>query len=176
MFKVGFQFDLMVLGFVLLVSLVALSVSLLAGRRAMSYCDFLLEKYFTFILVSTFLISTTDTIWFSETSDKLNSRFNFNYFFNHIKFDIQFFILIFLTYYFIRSAILKIKSLLRREEFEPHFSSLVFLFILSGICARGSFDQHHLDLRHSNVTQFVFINTAIIPSLYAADQALRGRR
>lgn len=42
--------------------------------------------------------------------------------------------------------------------------------------ARGSFSAHHLDLRYAIVSDDAMVNLSVIPSSYALDQALRGRR
>ena len=50
------------------------------------------------------------------------------------------------------------------------------IFVIAGLMARGSLGPYHLDLRHSLVTDSYFLNLGSLNSMYAFDQALRGRR
>jgi len=78
--------------------------------------------------------------------------------------------------FFCYSSVKAIKKIHFEYSLHSGMLSWIFLLFFTGLMIRSSFGEHHLDLRHAEVTKSEHLNRLIIPSAYALDQAIRGRR
>lgn len=165
-FVVGLRFDLMVLGFFNFPLLLILWSPRITKQ---------LKYYFVFMAAVVSVISYMDLIYYQQNQDRLNRLFLFPHsqpgwdvLLRQLSFSIATFVPAMIYILFI------LKWKCSAGTVRPRNYFLIFLLI--SLAARGSLGSHHLDLRHSNISENNFINLLCINSPYALDQALRGRR
>lgn len=156
---VGLRFDLMVIGYCNVPVVFFLTTS-----RVQDY----LRAYFLWLSLLLVVVGIMDHAYFSETGDRLNQYFQWPDLMNVlISAPAAINVLPFLIYFYFK-----------RERVKSSFTwkkNLVAIFI-AALSMRGTLGQHHLDLRHAEISTNPKINILAINSAYAFDQALRKRR
>ena len=159
-FLTGIRFDLMVLGFL------NIPMVFLLG---LSWFNKFWNYYFLFFLWIMVILTSADWAYFDQNLDRINKllimpEMNLKYVFASLLFSI--------------TAILISRRILKTQwQKKPlNWKQVLTAIFVVALCTRGSLGPHHLDLRHSEISENKFINILSINSPYAWDQALRGRR
>ena len=164
-FGTGLRFDLMIIGFINLPIVILFKFS------------FIRSKFWLWIsmwlLITSFIVSLDHSLFF-HTGDRV-SYHTLSLPLEAISKRIEFFEL---GLWFSMALLFSLSCLLLREKNKANlsFKDWALIVLLSGFFARGSFGQHHLDLRHSEVTSDKFLNVVAINSIYSFDQAYKKRR
>lgn len=169
------RFDLMVAGYLLCPFLIISLPSIFISKWK-PIANLLLKWNLLLATGSIVLISILDVYHFSIMQDHFNSLgleylrslgFQFTWLFPTAA--------LFIVYCGARTF-----QIIRKHNFNniKGYSLTVWfmIIVLTSVLIRSSFSEHHLDLRHAEVTHSRELNRVIIPSTYALDQALRKRR
>lgn len=159
-FLVGVRFDLMVLGFLNFPLLPFLKLKW--ALKNMRY-------YFIVLAFLTAIVTYADYIYYQHNQDRINQLLLFP---AQIPQQWLYALASFGPLIFMIGWMKSCED----THLVIHWKKYVGLIFLTALAARGSLGQHHLDLRHSQISQVSFINLTCINSLYALDQALRSRR
>lgn len=174
----GLRFDLMLTAYLLAPVLIICSIRFMPLFRVASrgVADYFSMFYMKMISIILFLIAGFDFDWLLKTGDRLNSKFfsSGHSNFANLNFRAYCALLALGILSFLFRKVITRQPIARLES--NKIKSYFLVMLVLAILARGSFGEHHLDLRHAEVTQSEFSNHLIIPSAYALDQALRNRR
>ncbi len=172
----GVRFDFMTVGYCLIPILVFF-IPFFPRFFLNKIFSVLIFKSTIFLLaVLLCIIGFFDIEWFHVFGDRFNSVNSWELFTQKLSIDgILFVSLLFFSLLLLTSAIFIWRRSFPMVQALSIWSWLLLVFF-TAVMIRGSFDEHHLDLRHSHVTSSSFLNKASLSSAYALDQALRHRR
>lgn len=163
------RFDMMMAGYVLMPLLLIYIFRFFSQKISRIY------MLGIFFLISA--VSCLDFLTFQLTGDRINQ--------NNLYLSISTFLeridtrTTIASLFFMITSALFFRKYIQKGEAELRsfgFVKKLVMFLVAAVMARGSFSEHHLDLRHAEVTPDIQSNRLIIPSAYALDQALRNRR
>jgi hypothetical protein len=160
-FLVGLRFDLMVLGFI--------NIPIVFFTKTEKAVK-LFPYYFIACAGIVSVMSSLDAIYFQINNDRVNKLFLFPTLEAEQIIKIILFSIPFAVFTFLYLSQKEQKIIL------TNWKTYLAAIFLVALATRGSLGQHHLDLRHSEISKNNFINLLCINSPYAWDQALRGRR
>lgn len=169
------RFDLMVIGYCLTPFLFLTGASIFIKRLNSHIIQILNWNILLAIFILT-VISILDVQHFNQFQDRFNMLGLEVLKALHFSFSLFFIITSGALVYF---AYLSVKAL-QKTNFQlaqrTSWLEWLIMILVTATMIRSSFGDHHLDLRHAEVTTLPQLNKIIIPSAYALDQALRGRR